>query len=132
MSRGRHAAPRTRPAAAALRTALLRSGGFLVGAGVAWAGATVVVDHGYLDAFAAGSGAYAAGATPGVAETPQVRRIKALNREYDCSFDGLAPGVEPARAVVRVDGRVRLATFDEGWAMHLGQTPGTLVSVCAR
>lgn len=44
----------------------------------------------------------------------------------------LEPGTISARAVVRVEGEVRVASFDEGWAIQQGEAPGTLVSVCSR
>jgi hypothetical protein len=63
---------------------------------------------------------------------PLTARIDHLQAKHDCSTEGLAAGVVPARTVVLVDGEVRVAPFDEGWAMHQGDIPGTLVSVCAR
>jgi hypothetical protein len=59
-------------------------------------------------------------------------RAARLDLRYGCSHTGLAPGVIPAHAVVKVGRRARLTSFDEGWAMHLQQRPGTLISVCAR
>jgi len=59
-------------------------------------------------------------------------RAARLDVRYGCSHSGLAPGVIPAHAVVKVGRRARLTSFDEGWAMHLHQRPGTLISVCAR
>lgn len=55
-----------------------------------------------------------------------------LNVRYACSHTGLAEGVIPTHAVVKVGRQVRLTSFDEGWAIHLDQAPGTLLSVCAR
>jgi len=55
-----------------------------------------------------------------------------LASTYDCSPHGLDRGVIPARAVVRVGGKVRTVSFAEGWSTHLGHQRGTLVSVCAR
>jgi hypothetical protein len=40
--------------------------------------------------------------------------------------------VIPLHAVVRQDGQVRLTSFEEGWAVHTGDAPGTLLSVCRR
>ena len=142
MSRGRHAAPKKHgPAVAAARTALVRTGACTLGLGLGWTAVTALAGQGYLEAFAAGNQATSTGAGIAAAVQPpaekplsenQVRRITALNEEFECSPDGLEPGVVPARAVVRVDREVRVTSFDEGWAMHLGEARGTLVSVCAR
>ena len=59
-------------------------------------------------------------------------RAARLDVRYGCSHSGLAPGVIPAHAVVKVGRRVRLTSFDEGWAIHRHQRLGTLISVCAR
>ena len=59
-------------------------------------------------------------------------RAARLDVRYRCSHTGLAAGVIPAHAVVKVGRQVRLTSFDAGWAMHLRQRPGTLISVCAR
>jgi len=61
-----------------------------------------------------------------------IDRAAQLNVRYGCSHTGLAPGVIPTHAVVKVGRQVRLTSFDEGWAIHLRQAPGTLISVCAR
>jgi hypothetical protein len=61
-----------------------------------------------------------------------VRTALRLNERYGCSPHGLADGAIPVRTVVRVAGEVRLASFDEGWAIHEGARPGRLLSVCAR
>jgi hypothetical protein len=130
MSRGAHAAPKTRGAVTtAARAALVRTGAFGGALVLAWSAVSAASGQGYLDAFAAES---ESGASQIAQADPQMRKVDALNRKYDCSLDGLADGVIPARTVVRVDGEVRLATFDEGWAIHLGDVPGSLVSVCAR
>jgi hypothetical protein len=59
-------------------------------------------------------------------------KAQRLAARYDCSPHGLRQGVVPARAVVRVSGKVRTVSFAEGWATRLGHQRGTLVSVCAR
>ena len=59
-------------------------------------------------------------------------KAQRLAAKYDCSPHGLEEGVIPARAVVRVGGKVRTVSFDEGWSTRLGHQRGTLVSVCAR
>ena len=61
-----------------------------------------------------------------------VERAARLNVRHGCSHTGLDPGAIPAHTVVKVGRHVRLASFDEGWAMHLHQRPGMLISVCAR
>ena len=134
MARGAHAAPRTPHASGkALRKALVRTGAFSAGVAATWMLVTTVSSQGYLDAFAAGTESSSSRAPADTALSElQVREVNALNRKYDCSTSGLAPGQMPARTVVRVGGEIRLASFDEGWAVHLGEVPGTLVSVCAR
>jgi len=62
----------------------------------------------------------------------QAARVQRLSERYDCSRTGLGPHVIPARTIVLVRDHVRLATFDEGWAIHEGVERGTLVAVCAR
>jgi hypothetical protein len=67
----------------------------------------------------------------------QVRELERLSRKYGCNPDGLAAGVLPQHSVVRlpkVKGpkAIQLVSFDEGWEMHLGERPGTLLAVCAR
>ena len=59
-------------------------------------------------------------------------RAERLSSTYGCSTSGLEPGVYPARAVVRHQGEVRVASFEEGWAMYRGEVPGTLIAVCRR
>lgn len=59
-------------------------------------------------------------------------RVERLNARFGCSPRGLDEGVIPLHAVVLRDDRVRVTSFDEGWAVHLGDRPGTLLSVCAR
>lgn len=66
----------------------------------------------------------------------QERRVARLSRLNGCSRRGLDDRI-PARAIVRDTGRqgaaaIRLTSFDEGWSMHQGQTPGELVAVCRR
>jgi hypothetical protein len=59
-------------------------------------------------------------------------RVARLGERYHCSRTGLADGEIPLHAVVLRDGRVRLTSFDEGWAVYRGERPGRLMSVCAR
>lgn len=65
-------------------------------------------------------------------EAREARQVARLSQRYGCSSDGLPADTIPARAIVRTDGTVRLAGFDEAWAMHQGTQPGTLIAVCAR
>lgn len=135
MSRGAHAAPKSYgPAVQAARTALVRSSALTGALALSWAALSVADGAGPLDAIAADEST-----TDGVGgqdERDELdamnHKIEALNAKYRCSSTLLDDGVIPARTVVRMGDEVRLATFDEGWAMHLGDVPGTLVSVCAR
>lgn len=52
-----------------------------------------------------------------------------LITQHDCSTSGLGDEI-PASALVRRGADVELVTFDEGWAVHLGEAPGILVAVC--
>jgi len=137
MSAGAHAAaPRIRAArpltaSAAARKALLRTGTFGLGLAATFSVATVVASHGGLDAFATVQDAQQVSPHSAVAEQ-QAHKVAALSAKYDCSSSGVAGGVIPAHAVVRVHDAVRLTTFDKGWAIYEGKAPGTLVSVCAR
>jgi hypothetical protein len=63
---------------------------------------------------------------------PTAQRVERLNERFGCSASGLDEGVIPLHAVVVVRDRVRVTTFDHGWAVHQGELPGTLMSVCAR
>lgn len=51
-------------------------------------------------------------------------------RRHDCSVVGFDAGVEPRSALVRRAGRVRLVSFDDGWAVFTGERPGELIAVC--
>ena len=117
------------PVRTAARKALLRTGAFSGALALSWTVVGTLSGQGYLDAFA--DEPAAGPSAPGIPDK-QVQKINALNLKYDCSYRGPGADVIPARAVVRVDNEVRLASFDEGWAIHLGDVPGTLVSLCAR
>ena len=133
MSRGAHAKPKSRgPVRTAARKALLRTGAFSGALALSWTVVGTLSGQGYLDAFADEPAAPAAGSSAAGIPDEQVQKINALNLKYDCSYRGPGADVIPARAVVRVGDEVRLASFDEGWAIHLGDVPGTLVSLCAR
>lgn len=58
------------------------------------------------------------------------RRISRLAERHDCSPDGFGPDVIPTSALVQVRGQVRAVSFDEGWAIHLGERRGRLLAVC--
>ena len=60
--------------------------------------------------------------------TPESRLIK----RYDCSTSGFDPDAEPQSALVRNrQGKVRVISFDEGWAIHTSRREGvTLVAFC--
>ena len=120
---GRYRKP-TSPFRTAFRRTALGTLSFLA----ASSGVGVAQAHGLLDDVVALQPP-SAGAVAGDQLT---ERIDHLQVKYGCSTEGLGPGVVPARTVVLVDGKARLATFDEGWAMYHGDAPGTLVSVCAR
>lgn len=49
---------------------------------------------------------------------------------HECSRTGFGANVIPPSALVKVDGRIRHTTFDEGWAVYTGDRPGTLMAVC--
>ena len=139
MSGAHAAAPGIRAArpltvGSAARKALLRTGAFGLGLAATFSVATVVASHGGLDAFATVQDAeqVAPHSAATVAAEQQAHKVAALATKFDCSASGLAPGVIPAHAVVRVHDAVRLTTFDKGWAVYEGKAPGTLVSVCAR
>lgn len=133
MSAGAHAAPAPRlTAAAAVRKALLRTGAFGLGLAATFSVATVAASNGGLDAFATVQDTEQVPSHASVVAERQAERIATLSSRYDCSSSGLASGVIPAHAVVRVGDAVRLTTFDRGWAAYEGTAPGTLVSVCAR
>ena len=134
MPRGAHAARTSRAATARAGAVAARTTVFATAVGASCALVSVVAGSGYLGALAAQPQTRAEPA-PVAADGPSDRtlgRIEALNRRYDCSSDGLGPGRLPAHAVVVIGDDVHLTTFDEGWAMHVGQLPGNLVSVCAR
>lgn len=48
-----------------------------------------------------------------------------------CSTHGFEPEVVPTTAVIRdASGRVRVVSFDHGWAVFNRERPGELVAVC--
>ena len=59
------------------------------------------------------------------------RHVQGLMTQYRCSTTGFASGTIPASALIRTErGRVRMVSFDRGWAIHTGDRPGTLMAVC--
>jgi hypothetical protein len=54
-------------------------------------------------------------------------------RRHDCSTLGFDDGTTPRSALVREpDGRLRMVTFEEGWAVHTARGSTVLVAVCRR
>ena len=54
-----------------------------------------------------------------------------LMERHHCSSTGFEPDVIPTTAVIRDQaGRVRLVSFDHGWAVFKDELPGELVAVC--
>ncbi len=133
MSAGAHAAPatRTQTAGGAARTALLRTGAFAVGLAATF-GAAGVLGAPALDSFAAVQDVEQVPSHTSAAQERVAHKVQALSQEHHCSPDGLAPGVIPEHAVIRVGDAVRLTTFDRGWASYQGEKPGALIAVCAR
>lgn len=60
--------------------------------------------------------------------TPESRMIK----RFDCSTTGFGPDSDPQSALVRNrHGRVRVVSFDQGWAIHTSRkAEATLVAFC--
>jgi len=54
-----------------------------------------------------------------------------MMERHHCSTTGFEPEVIPSSAVIRdLAGRVRLVSFDHGWAVFNDERPGELVAVC--
>ena len=99
--------------------ALTAVAGLLV---VGGAGAARVGDH----EAPAESGVAASGVRPESATSRLIRR-------FDCSTVGYDDGSTPQSAIVRGgNGRVRVVTFEQGWAVHTSAGRGELVAVCLR
>lgn len=62
-------------------------------------------------------------------EVVQTDPAAALIAQHDCYTTGLGAEI-PGSALVRRGDRVEQVTFVEGWAVHEGRLPGTLVAVC--
>ena len=57
--------------------------------------------------------------------------LDVMMQQNRCSFTGFERDVIPSTAIVRTpDGATELVSFDEGWAVFLGEAPGELVAVC--
>lgn len=57
--------------------------------------------------------------------------LDAMMQQNRCSFTGFERDVVPSTAIVRApDGTTELVSFDEGWAVFLGEAAGELVAVC--
>lgn len=51
--------------------------------------------------------------------------------DHECSATGFGADEVPTSALVRTErGKLRLVSFDDGWAVFTGDAPGTLVAVC--
>jgi hypothetical protein len=51
--------------------------------------------------------------------------------EHQCSATGFGAEEVPTSALVRTErGRLRMVSFDAGWAVFTGEAPGQLVAVC--
>ena len=122
---GKHKRART---ASPFRSAFLKAGATTVAAGLLVGGVSVAVQTGLVDQAVAVD----PGTTGQRIVDPLSERIERLQARHECSEHGLEPGVIPVHSVIRLDGTVRLASFDEGWAVLQGEAPGTLVAVCAR
>ena len=54
-----------------------------------------------------------------------------LLERNNCSATGFGPEVIPGSAIIRDGkGRVRLVSFDHGWAVFNKERPGQLIAVC--
>lgn len=50
---------------------------------------------------------------------------------HNCSTTGFDADVIPTTAVIRnASGRIKVVSFDHGWAVFNGERPGELVAVC--
>ncbi|MCW2766883.1 MAG: hypothetical protein JWO11_2842 [Nocardioides sp.] len=51
--------------------------------------------------------------------------------DHECSVTGFGADQVPTSALVRTPhGKLRMVSFDEGWAVFTGDARGTLVAVC--
>jgi hypothetical protein len=68
---------------------------------------------------------------PPAAVRPDVPSAPATLAEKHGCYDEAAPeGVIPGHALVEVDGKAKIVSFDAGWDMHLKKRPGILMAVC--
>lgn len=71
--------------------------------------------------------------TPWVEQPRPSAPVSRLMERYDCSSLGYGDGVSPQSALVREPGgRLRVVTFDEGWAVYTARGKRELVAVCLR
>ncbi len=57
--------------------------------------------------------------------------VQRVMSEHNCSSTGFAPGTQPDSALVRTTrGELRVVSFDRGWDVFTGRSPGLLVAVC--
>ncbi len=59
------------------------------------------------------------------------KAVHRVMRRHHCSTTGFGANAEPLTALIRTEqGRLRVVTFEEGWAVYTGNGPGALVAVC--
>ncbi len=114
-----------------LGLALLQTLLFTIVPAVAW-GATTVVSDRFLLPSADEPGTPHSVLAPAAKPDAAGRRLSGLMRRWGCTTGGLGDGVIPAHTLVRTAGRVRVASFDVGWAASTGEARGELVAVCRR
>lgn len=57
--------------------------------------------------------------------------VQQVMSKHNCSSTGFAPGTQPDSALVRTTrGKLRVVSFDRGWDVFTGRSPGLLVAVC--
>ena len=90
------------------------------------AGLTLLVGFGAASVFSAPPQAPAE-----IGLSVQDEATSRLLERYQCSTTGFEPDVIPATALIRDRmGRIRLVSFDHGWAVFNNERPGELVAVC--
>jgi len=70
---------------------------------------------------------------PWTAQPDPPATVTRLMERFDCSSVGYGDDVTPRSALVREPGgRLRVVTFDEGWAVYTERGERELVAVCLR
>ncbi|MBS43634.1 MAG: hypothetical protein CMH83_10835 [Nocardioides sp.] len=67
---------------------------------------------------------------PATAASALQAKVDRLMDQHTCSSTGFGPDVIPASALVLRAQRVTQVSFDDGWAVYTGDSPGTLLAVC--